>query len=207
MAPRPPIAPVFLPHAHGLARDVSFIAEQPGEQHRRQVPLVDVHRAQARPEHARGHVPVRAGDQAHRRVEQGGGDGGQVIGTHEGIAVGHHQVFVAGLGEHVDEVADLVSCCRAAEDRRPRRSAVPGTRRSAARPRRSAGSCRIAHAEDDLILGIVLLAERAQVLVQARLRAAQRLEHGYRRLRGRDRPRDRRASVPRRARAASSTSE
>jgi hypothetical protein len=119
---------------------------------------------------------VQAGDQADLPIQQRSGHAAQVVGSYEGIAVGHDQHVVARVLEHIDEAADLaVMTVLLRVDHHLDRQARellhhPGYHRE----RRVVG---VTYAEDDLEFGIVLLAEGAQVLVQAGLGTTKGLEH------------------------------
>ena len=72
-------------------------------------------------------------------------------------------------------------CCRRRADRRRARCRARGRSRSARGRPAARASVRSRTPEHDLNCGIILLGKRAQVLVEARLRAVQRLQHRDRR--------------------------
>ncbi len=121
---------------------------------------------------------IEAGDQADFSIQQGSADAGEIIGTDEGIAVRHDERVVPGALQHVDETADLaiVTVLLRIDDDIDREI---GKLRHQACHDRERRIALIPYAEDDLELGIILQAKGTQVLVQARFRATQGLEHGH----------------------------
>ena len=168
------------PQAQGLSRHVVLVPEQPCEQDRRHVPLVDVHRAQARPDRVRRLTFVETRDQADSLVQQRRRHAGEVVRADERVAIRHDEHVMPRVLQHVDQAADLavVSVLPWVDDD------VDGELRELSA--QTAGNLDsgigwFADAEDDLELRVVLQAEGAQMLVEARLGTAQGLEHGNRR--------------------------
>jgi len=61
--------------------------EEPGEQYRRHVPVVDIHCSQTRPEVARRYASVNAGDHADLTIYQRGRNCVQVVAPNARITV------------------------------------------------------------------------------------------------------------------------
>jgi hypothetical protein len=114
---------------------------------------------------------IEASDEAHSFVQQRSRDTGQIVRSHEGIAVRHDQHVVVGMLEHIDQTADLAVVAvllRVYHDFDGER----GKLRDQARDDRQGRVTGIPNAENDLELRIILTAEGAQVLVQAGLGTA-----------------------------------
>src|SRR5258706_16019866 len=146
------------PQAHGLAGDVALVAEKPRQQYRRYIPFVDVHGPETRPYSLGWRAAVNAGDQADVLTQQRRRDAGEIVGSNEGVAVGHRQDVVARVRQHVDQVADLqIAAVKLWVDhefdryRRKFRHQPPH--------HRAGGIIRIAYAKDDLKFRIILPAE------------------------------------------------
>ena len=95
----------------------------------------------------------------------------EIVAPYPYVAVGDDEVIVTGERHHVHQVADLAAdaVLRGIDG-----NIQVQLRKLAAQPvhHLEGRIVRVAHAENDLPAGIMLLAERAQVLVQRGLRAA-----------------------------------
>src|SRR5207237_3463501 len=99
----------------------------------------------------------------------------EVVARHLHVAVGDHEIIVTRVRHHIDQVADLgvrAVLARVGGDLEIESGKI-ALQLAHGREGRIAG---VAHPENDLKIGVTLLAEGAQPLVQAVLRAAERLE-------------------------------
>ena len=132
----------------------------------------------------RGPPRVQTGDDTHSLVQERCDDSFEIVGRDAYVAVGDHEVIVTDERHHIEEVADLAAdtVLRGVDGHlqiQLRELALESVHDLEGRIER------VAHTEDDLPTGILLLAEGAQVLVQRRLRSAQGFEDGRRRQRHR----------------------
>jgi len=161
--------------------------ERPRHQDRGQEPVVDEHRPEHGPQAARGASGVETRDHSDRGVPEGPDDAAEVALVDPHVAVGDDQEVVFRRTVHVGEVTDLEV---GADHPVVHDEGKVAPRQVAHDPLRDRdrGVLRVAHPEDDLKLGVVLLAEGAEVLVEPRFRAPERLEHGDGRPGGGPRP-------------------
>jgi len=103
---------------------------------------------------------------------------------HPHIAVSQHEHAVPRLRQHVFEIRDFEITAGDARVDNERDVAVQPRFDEPARDRQGA-VVPVAHTQHELQFAIILVGERAQVLVEARLRPMQRLQHAYGGLRGR----------------------
>ena len=138
---------------------------------------VDEQRAEACPRAGDGNAVVEAGDGADTSSFQRGDDAGKIIGLDPHVAVGEHDDLVSDARRHVDEVGDLAidPMCAGVDHEIDIATRLQLAQTLDDRDCIVAG---ILHSEDDLnIAAIILAAEGAQIIEQARFVAMQRLEN------------------------------
>ncbi len=153
-------------------------AEREADHHARQKLCVDHERAQSRPDAGDGNAVVEAGHGADAGLCQRRDDAGQVVGAHPHVAVGEDDNVMADARRHVDEVGDLpIQSVRLGFD--DEIDIAVGLRRAKALDDGNGVVVAVLHAADDLHgAGIVLDAERGEVVEKSRLIAVKWLEHG-----------------------------
>jgi hypothetical protein len=136
---------------------------------------------------------VQRGGQPDPRLQQGVDDMAEIVGGAVEVAVGDHQDVVRCRGQHVDQVGDLaVRPVRGGVDHE--RDIAVGKAPAQALDHGDGGIGTILDAEHDLIVRVVLAANRGEGGFQQRLFAAQRLQQRNLRPPG-DRSRQRRPAV------------
>jgi len=119
---------------------------------------------------------VEAGDEPDARLHQRADDGVQIVRLDPHVAVGNHQHLVLGDGHHVGDVADLVIAAgeRAVDHQGDVDAGQIGDDLAGDRDR---GIGLAMGADHDLQRSVIgLAAERAEILIQARIGAAHRLQ-------------------------------
>ena len=118
---------------------------------------------------------VQAGDHAHPPVQERRDHPPQVIRADAHVLVGQHQEVVAGVGPHLEHLADLgVDCPLLVTDNR--RHLAPVVPLAGRRQAQGGGVLRPG-TEHNLKARIVLLAKGAHVVAGGRVPEGQRLEH------------------------------
>ena len=170
------VAPARDGGAEGMAQLLDPRPHQGG----RDEPFVDVHRAELRPELRARHAAVEARHHSGVPVLEATGDGRDVIRPDPHVGVGDDEGVVLGVAQQVRQVADLeVGADRAIVD--DQRQLDGGEVADESIDHRDGRIVVVADAAENLEGGVVLTAQRGEVVVELSVVAAQRLEDRDRR--------------------------